>query len=261
MIESSLLRENLPQTLLFELTPQRTFKLLLLTISILATASLGVQIGVYYLPEYPLKNILSGLFFLDYETNIPTLYSALTLLFCSIILGFIANVKRASRGAYVNYWMALSIIFLFFSVDEFTSLHEKLIEPLRSSLNASGFNTSGFFHFAWVIPGAAFVFICLLAFTQFLSNLPTRTRRLFLLAGSLYISGALGMEMIGGYYSSLINGENNIIYAIIVTIEESLEMLGIAVFIYSLLHYISYYMKGTSLHINIVASEKKRRTV
>lgn len=257
MIESNLLREDLPQSLLFELKPQRTLKLLLSIISILAIASLGVQIGIYYLPNYPLKNILSGLFFLDYETNIPTLYSVLTLIFCSIILGFIANVKKAIRGAYANYWIALSIIFSFFAVDEFASLHEKLIEPLRASLNAIGFNTSGFFHFAWVIPGAAFVFICLLAFTQFLSNLPTRTRRLFLLAGSLYISGTLGMEMIGGYYSSL-NGENNIIYAIIVTIEESLEMLGVAVFIYSLLHYISYYMKGTSLQINIVASGKKR---
>ncbi|MDV2991299.1 MAG: hypothetical protein N4J56_000953 [Chroococcidiopsis sp. SAG 2025] len=33
-------------------------------------------------------------------------------------------------------------------------------------------------------------------------------------------------------------------------------MLGVAVFIYSLLHYISYYMKGTGLRINIVTSEK-----
>lgn len=255
MIKRSLLPADLQETLLVELTPQQALKILLLAIGILAIASLGVQFGIYYLPEYPLKNILSGLFFLDYESNIPTMYSVLTLLLCSIILGFIANAKRTSRGAYVNYWIALAIIFLFLSIDEFASLHEKLIEPLQLELS-----TSGFLHFAWVIPGAGFAFICLLAFTRFLNHLPAQTRCLFLLAGSLYISGTLGMEMIGGYYYSLINGQQNIIYAVIVTIEESLEMLGIAVFIYSLLHYISHYMKGTCLHIYIVASGKKRHS-
>lgn len=252
MIKRSILRESLPQTLLFEITPRHVLKLLLVAIGIFAITSLSVQFGFYYLPEYPLKNILSGLFFLDYETNIPTLYSVLTLLFCSIILGFIANAKRAIRGAYINYWTTLSVIFLLLAIDEFASLHEKLIEPLQAKLNASGF-----FYFAWVIPGAAFTFVCLLIFTQFLKHLPAQTRRLFLLAGSLYVSGTLGIEMIGGYYSSTIDGENNFIYAIIVTIEESLEMLGIAIFIYSLLHYISYYMKGTDLRINIVSSDKK----
>ena len=182
------------------------------------------------------------------------MYSVVTLLFCSILLGFIANAKKATRGAYINYWMTLSGIFLFLAIDEFASLHEKLIEPIHLKLN-----TSGFFYFAWVIPGAAFTFVCLLIFTRFLGHLPTQTRRLFLLSGSLYVSGTLGMEMIGGYYASLINNRNDIIYAVIVTIEESLEMLGVAVFIYSLLHYISYYMKGTGLRINIVTSEKKRR--
>ena len=256
MIKRSPVREDLPQTLLFELTPQHTLKFLLVAITILAIASLSVQFGLYYLPEYPAKNILSGLFFVDHESNIPTMYSVLTLLSCSLILGFIANAKRVNRGAYIHYWMTLSIIFLFLSIDEFASLHEKLIEPLQIRLNASGF-----LHSTWVIPGAAFVLICLLIFTRFLSHLPAQTRGLFLLAGSLYVSGTLGVEMIGGYYSSLMNDRNDIIYTVIVTVEESLEMLGVAVFIYSLLHYISYYMKGTGLRINIVTSEKKRRSI
>ncbi|MDV2991298.1 MAG: hypothetical protein N4J56_000952 [Chroococcidiopsis sp. SAG 2025] len=88
--------------------------------------------------------------------------------------------------------MTLSVIFLFLAIDEFASLHEKLIEPIHSKLNTSGF------YFAWVIPGAAFTFVCLLIFTRFLGHLPTQTRRLFLLAGSLYVGGTLGMEMIGG---------------------------------------------------------------
>jgi len=248
----NLLRKNSPQMLLVELNPQHTLKFLLLAISILAIASLSVQFGLYCLPDYPLKNILSGLFFLDYESNIPTMFSVFNLLFCSIFLGFIANIKKINREVYVNYWMALSIIFLFFSIDEFIGLHEKL-----SDLVQIGLNVSGFFYFAWVIPGAAFAFACLLIFIRFLSYLPIQTRRLFLLAGSIYVSGALGMEMIGGYYASLTGSQNSMLYAVIVTIEESLEMLGIAVFSYSLLHYISSYMQGTCLHIDIVKYRKK----
>lgn len=252
MKKHSLLRENSPHILLVELSPQHTLKFLLSAIAILAIASLSVQFGLYYLPDYPFKNILSGLFFLDYESNIPTMYSVLSLLFCSIFLELIANVKRASREAYVNYWVVLSRFFLLFSIDEFATLHEKLAEPLQL-----GLNLSGFFHFAWVIPGTAFVFACLLIFTRFLIHLPTPTRRLFLLAGSLYVSGALGMEMIGGYYVGITGSHNNMLYAVVVTIEESLEMLGIAVFIYSLLHYVNSYMKGTCLHVDIVKHSKK----
>lgn len=253
MKKHSLLRENSPQMLLFELTPQRTLRFLLLVISILAIASLSVQFGIYYLPDYPLKNILSGLFFFDNEANVPTMYSVLTLLFCAIFLGCIASVKKINKEPHINHWIALSIIFLFLSVDEFVSLHEKLNEALQT-----GLNLRGFLYYAWVIPGAAFAFAFLLIFTRFLIHLPRQTRRLFLLAGGFYISGALGVEMIGGYYASLTGSKNSMIYAIIVTVEESLEMLGIAVFIYSLLHYVSYSMKGTCLHIDIVKYRNKR---
>jgi hypothetical protein len=101
-----------------------------------------------------------------------------------------------------------------------------------------------------VIAGAIFVVVFLLVFWRFIANLPAKTRRLFMIAGIIYVSGALGIEMIGGYYADYYQ-HNNIIYAFITTIEEVLEMLGVAVFIYGLLSYISGYMKGLDLAIHI----------
>lgn len=249
-------RENSLEFLFFEITPQQVLKFLLRSIGFLVAINLIVQFGFYYIPDYPLKNILSGLFYLDYETNIPTMYSVLTLLSCSVILGLIARVKQVNFDPFVNYWSSLAVVFLFLSIDEFTTLHEKLIEPLRIALNADGF-----FYFAWVIPGIAFIFAFLLVFTKFLYHLPSQTRRLFLLAGGLYIGGVLGVEMLAAYYSSSIGGEDNIIYAIIVTMEEGLEMLGIAVFIYSLLHYISHYMKIKCLQLDLLRHKPKCRSI
>jgi hypothetical protein len=60
---------------------------------------------------------------------------------------------------------------------------------------------------------------------------------LFLLAGAIYVSGALGMESIGAYIGDVISF-NTKAYWLVSIFEELLEMFGVVVFIYSLLSYI-----------------------
>jgi hypothetical protein len=60
---------------------------------------------------------------------------------------------------------------------------------------------------------------------------------LFLVSGATFISGAIGFELFGGRHLEL-HGNNNATYALFQTCEETLEMLGIALFIYTLLTYI-----------------------
>ena len=75
------------------------------------------------------------------------------------------------------------------------------------------------------------------AYAKFLLDLPSRTRVLFISSGILFVTGAIGFELIGGWYADK-HGTGNITYALITTCEELLEMLGIALFIYTLLKYI-----------------------
>ena len=70
-----------------------------------------------------------------------------------------------------------------------------------------------------------------------------------MLSGVIYVGGAVGVEMIGGYHSQMY-GENNFAYGMITTIEESLEMMGILVFIYSLLFYLQNYLAKIDLSIS-----------
>lgn len=89
---------------------------------------------------------------------------------------------------YNDYWKFLSLIFLYLSLDEACSIHEISMSPLKAALNASGFLS-----FAWVIPASIFLAIFLLVFLRFIKALPQKTRSLFIKAGTLYVSGALGM--------------------------------------------------------------------
>src|SRR5690606_12332588 len=83
---------------------------------------------------------------------------------------------------------------------------------------------SGFFHFAWVIPGMALVALVGLAYLPFLLAQPGRTRLVFLVAGLLYVGGALGLELVGGKMLTL-HGEGSLAYRVAISTAEPLELL------------------------------------
>ena len=187
------------------------------------------------------------LFGLNREANVPTFYSTFALLLSSAFLAIIAFAKKKENAPYRLHWKVLSVIFLFLSLDEAAHLHEMTIKPLRSALNASGFLL-----YTWVILGIVFSLIVLLAYLRFLADLPRKSRNLFLVAGALFVGGALGMEMISGYYDSSYVTQPwthsrfcdfHLNLASLRTVEELLEMLGIVVFIYALMSYISLHVK------------------
>jgi len=193
-----------------------------------------------------------SLFNLDREINYPSWYSSFTLLFCAILLGIIASAKKKQGDRYFGHWKALGFIFVFFSLDEILSLHEILIiNDLRKALDLGGL-----FYFIWVIPGAIFVVVTGLAYLKFLRHLPRKTRHFFLLAGSIYVGGALGMEMVCGYYADAV-GQRNLIYGLMASVEEILEMVGAIVFIYALLSYIGSYLENIDLRVKIVENQER----
>lgn len=237
------------------LSAQRVVKLLLGIVCCLTIASLIVNFTQYYLPDYPSRELLKELFNLDGEINIPSLYSAGALLFCSILLATISKAKKVAGNRDYRSWAGLSIVFVYLSFDEFISIHEKLILPLRNT-----YNTRGLLYYPWVIAGAIFVLLFLLLFWRFIITIPKKTRHLLLIAGTIYVAGAIGMEMVGGYYADYYTG-TNMIFVLITTVEEVLEMMGIIVLIYALLSYMSSYMNGVDVGLHIMDSRKQRRSI
>jgi len=66
-----------------------------------------------------------------------------------------------------------------------------------------------------------------------------------MLSAGLYLSGAIGFEMLGGK-SFEVNGLS-FTYRVLYTMEETLEMIGLAVFIYTLNWYISIKRQKVSI--------------
>ena len=211
--------------------PWTVTRALIIIVAFLTCASVAGQAAKYFWGIERAGGLIPG-FDLDREANFPNWYQSTTLFCCSVFLSIIAVVTKRRRGPRLFQWGFLAFVFLMMSIDEEVSLHERLIEPLHN-----GLHTSGFLLYAWVIPGMIFVIGMAWAYWRFLKDLPPTTRKLFLIAGIIYVGGAVGMEMVGGEYRTL-HGVENFHYAMLANLEEFLEMAGIIVFIYALLAYL-----------------------
>lgn len=184
---------------------------------------------------------VSRLFNFDKERNVPTYYSTILLFTCCPLLylhGVLSDVEQKTRAS----WMTLALIFLFLSMDESIGIHERI-----SKLIGENLVVSGYLYFAWVIPYGILVVAFLLYFFNFLKKLPTQTFYLFIGSGLLYVSGAIGMEMLGANEAST-NSLKTIEYAIYMTIEESLEISGISLFIFALVRHLEIQHPSLRFH-------------
>lgn len=202
-------------------SPEHILALLAGCVGLLVTASLSVGQAL-------------ATFNLDSEYNVPTFFSASLLLAAAVLLGLTAllSKKEERGGSWWRYWGTLSLLFLCVAIDESIVFHERAIEPLRSALGASGV-----FYHAWVILALPVLLVLGGVYARFLWALPRRTALLMGAAGLLYVGGAVGMEMVGGWLAEA-GGEQQAAYRWATTIEETMEMVGAVVFIYALLDYL-----------------------
>jgi len=230
------------------LNPKDVFTRLLSLIFLLFIANSAGIISKFYLGHGRLYGLID-LFSFDMEKNIPTFFSYLILVLCSFILLIISLKHKAMQSGYL-YWLGLAILFFFLAIDEIASLHEQITIPVRQALD-----TKGIFYFAWIIPYSIFLIAFILLYSKFLLSLPKNIMSLFFLSGIIYVTGAVGFELLGGKQYELY-GANNIQFAIYYTCEELLEMLGISLFIYALLTYVRQEFIQLNIVLTIDSKEK-----
>ena len=222
--------------------------MLLTVTAVLVVLSTAGQVAVYYLPDFPLRDGIANLLNVNAEQNLPTFFSSLMLLVAALLCWFIARADGRVEHTYVRHWAVLSVAFALVSFDEFASIHEQVAGRLREQLGITG----GPLFYAWVIPGAVLVALFGIALLRFFTNLHRPTRRRLLAAGVLFLSGAIGLELVGGAYSAA-HGELNMSYVLISTVEETLEMVGAAVLLYGLLAYIPVVLPDGVYRVRVTA--------
>lgn len=189
---------------------------------------------------------MNRLFDLDEEGNIPALFSTFLFFVDSALLFAIAKKgsPRRDRSSSSTWWL-LAALFLFLGIDENVSIHEAFVSIVRNR-----FHLGGLFYFAWVIPYGLATLILALFLIPWFCKLERSTRGWFGAAASIFVSGAIGMEMLGGRHLESVGKQKDLTYYLFATVEESLEMTGLIVFAYALLKLLER-DRGTALHLTV----------
>lgn len=234
-----------------QLSASKLFRGLSCVVLALVLANVSGQVSVYlWSHQAPWLETVAWAFNISTEYNVPTFYSAAALLLCALLLTIIAVVERQSRARFANHWNVLGFLFLYLAADEGLRLHERTIDPIRALLREQGIQAHGMMRTTWVLVAIPLVIIVGLAFLRFFLHLPARVRTFFFVSASLFLAGAIVMEVIGGYYASIhgvkivgghyenLSGSQDFIYVALTTLEETLEMLAIVIFNYTLISYL-----------------------
>ena len=175
----------------------------------------------YYQNSYTI--FLENQFNITNEWNIPTFVTIIYWLINAALFFIISTNKTYSFSTGLK-WKVLSLVFLVLAADEYRGYHELISGHLREY-----FNLHGIFFYAWVIPyGMVFIILSIFFFPA-LKLLNKDTRILFYLSAIVFLSGSIGLEMLEGWITD--NGYESqiILFNIIETIEETLELIGLAI--------------------------------
>jgi len=167
------------------------------------------------------------------EMSVAAWYSSLLLIVSAGLFAIAAGIARQTGAPFARSWTGLAVVFVYLSLDEAASIHEWSIAPLRERFGI----TEGWLYFAWVVPAAALVVIFAIAYVPFLLRLPSTTRTGFIVAGMVFVGGALGVETISAWYNTT-RGGNDYIYQLIGAVEEVFEMAGIVILLMTLISYL-----------------------
>lgn len=176
---------------------------------------------------------IARFFNLDSERSIPTWFGALLLAIAAALLGLCATHHARNRDPMRHRWGALAWLFALMSLDEVAGIHEFLGRALGAVTDLDRWT-----YFVWPIPAIALMAMLYLAYRPWFALLDRPTRHGVLAAAAIFLAGALGMELLGGAYWSRVGPHTmDLVYVGITTVEETLEMAGMLVFIHVLLRY------------------------
>lgn len=212
--------------------PGFTLKVLLSIITALFVAHV-MYLMTMFVYGYRFRSLFK-LFNFNDEGNFPTFYAVMALFLAALLLFVVGILKRSHKLKDGNYWLALSGIFTFLAFDEAAEVHERLNHIVRPYLPEASYD---FLFWAWVVPYAIFALIVAFSFIKFLVRLPRRTTILFVISGAIFVTGAIGLELFNSYFWYN-QGAGSLGLHMAFTLEELLEKIGIAFFIFAILDYI-----------------------
>lgn len=160
------------------------------------------------------------------ESILPTWWSTLLL----ALVGLLALAARRGENdpATRRAWALVAFVGALLSLDEATQLHERL----RYVSFATGLDVPTY---AWVVPGAVVALAGMIVLILVGRRLPRQVGRELLVAALVFVTGALGMEALGGFVSQ---DGHDLRFSLVLLVEEGLEMTGSLLAVLALVRYL-----------------------
>ena len=126
------------------------------------------------------------------EKNIPSLFSTMQLMLSGALLNAVyhQSLKKGIANGQCKFWKFLSVLFYGLAIDEWFTIHDTLGHFFSNKMGAVGD------FFGWTLLFIILLPIFGLFSVRFLIALPKKIAILFICSGGLFISGAIGLELL-----------------------------------------------------------------
>lgn len=215
---------NYTKTISLSINYKRIIKIELIIVASLLLLNLLQQFLIY-------QGILPKLItFIDLneENNFPSFFSGMNLIFTGLIV-LLISLCNDKKNKFYKHWFFISFVFFFLGTDELASIHERIGRYTSIFLGVE--DTIG--GFIWVLPFSILLLILAYFYLPFLLHLPFTYKKLLIIASIVFVGGGMVMESIG---STLV--EVSVYYPLEYIIEETMEMLGVIIFLYAFFKYL-----------------------
>lgn len=199
-----------------------------------ALVSIHILLNLIHYVVTDLPWLLRQIFDVDEEDSFPTWFSAFLLLLTSVSLWVNGAAETSTDPILAERWRVLGVGFLLLSVDEIAGMHETLNTLIDIS---------------WTVPAGILALAVGLYFVPFLLKIERRYAIRFVIAGAIYLGGALGVEVLTDPY--LENDElNTLAYNMWTAVEEAMEMTGVLIFLGGIFQLIRKQSNRWEIHTN-----------
>jgi hypothetical protein len=199
---------------------------------VLSLASNGIYHGLGVRDPFGGFTWLTIFFNVDKEKNLPTWFSSAILMLAACLVWQVGTQVKAVGGPFLRHWRGLAAVFAAMSLDEVAQAHEVASKSGLLQLGSASY-------LSWMVVAAPLVLGFAVAYLRFLGHLPPRVRWLIVVAGCVFVGGAMGMEVVGAFLGrdamtgQMQPGLPYLRYLLAASAEELMEMLGVVIFVHA----------------------------
>ncbi len=207
--------------------------LVLATLTLLCVHLVLQFINITYFSEQPGNfHELTNRFDFDDEASIPTWFSQLLFLILASLAGVTAYIERKKKKSYW-VWLTIAIVATLGSIDEVSTVHESGLQGIH--LIFFDENTPTLLANAWIVILPVVLTFCVIFAFRASKVLPQKTLKLFILAVGIYLTGAVGVDIVT---SSVTIESLYVKHGLLVALEEAMELIGLSLAIYTTAEYL-----------------------